>query len=295
MTLTPTDDRITSDETAHFASRTNDGWTVSWWPGRTLDRNAATTAMTIAEMIADPEPYGKKYEALLSTFAKELGLTGAEAVELVLVPLGEVVSEAWTFLELEAAINDPKDLHYLPEHVIRLAMTKQLAMVPVEVAASINQARKLAQAGELHDTHAVGDEADDRRPLVIPEAGVEVLIDSDGGVWAKRPTGFFVPINCDASPGTADEINDAYGPLTHARIVPADTIVLELPDDEITANLREFLGSSGKVAYAEKGGVIFEGYDAGDDEVFFRFTTLRARALAAHLALAADDAERGQG
>ena len=47
MTLTINDTTMTSDQSAHTARKAPDqnGWEVSWLPGRTLDRNTAITAM----------------------------------------------------------------------------------------------------------------------------------------------------------------------------------------------------------------------------------------------------------
>ena len=52
-----TEDSMTSDQTRHTAARTADGWTVTWLPGRVLNRNQAITAMTIAEEAAGSLPW----------------------------------------------------------------------------------------------------------------------------------------------------------------------------------------------------------------------------------------------
>jgi len=49
--ITITDTSMSSPATPHTAAATSGGWTVSWLPGRTLDRNQAITAMTIAVMV----------------------------------------------------------------------------------------------------------------------------------------------------------------------------------------------------------------------------------------------------
>jgi hypothetical protein len=46
-----TDTHMSSPDTPHTATVTGGGWEVSWLPGRTLDRNQAITAMTIASTI----------------------------------------------------------------------------------------------------------------------------------------------------------------------------------------------------------------------------------------------------
>lgn len=80
MTLTITDDAITSDVTAHTGQQTDwqadAGWRVTWLPDRLLTTNEAITGMTIAEQAgAGPSP-------LLTVLAEELGLTGSEAIRL---------------------------------------------------------------------------------------------------------------------------------------------------------------------------------------------------------------------
>jgi hypothetical protein len=49
--ITITDTHMTSPATPHTATATSKGWEVSWLPGRTLDRNQAITAMTIASIV----------------------------------------------------------------------------------------------------------------------------------------------------------------------------------------------------------------------------------------------------
>lgn len=71
------------DLTRHTAHASGDGWRVTWLPGRPLNRNAAITAMSIAETVAaGPEP-GHPIWCTVSSWAAELGLSGAEAVSLV--------------------------------------------------------------------------------------------------------------------------------------------------------------------------------------------------------------------
>ena len=51
MTLTINDATRTSEQTAHTARHapSRNGWEVSWLSGRTLDRNSAITAMSLAD------------------------------------------------------------------------------------------------------------------------------------------------------------------------------------------------------------------------------------------------------
>ena len=52
--ITITDTNMTSPATPHTATATGGGWKVSWLPGRILDRNQATTAMVIANIVGVP-------------------------------------------------------------------------------------------------------------------------------------------------------------------------------------------------------------------------------------------------
>jgi hypothetical protein len=56
---------------------------VSWLPGRVLDRNAAITAMTLADTAAEPGMNrGHRLWPFIEGWAEELGLTGPEAIAL---------------------------------------------------------------------------------------------------------------------------------------------------------------------------------------------------------------------
>ena len=83
MTLTINDSSMTSDCTAHSARYTpdRDGWEVSWLPGQTLDRNAAITAMTLADTAAEPGLHqGHRLWPFVQGWAEELGLTAPDAI-----------------------------------------------------------------------------------------------------------------------------------------------------------------------------------------------------------------------
>jgi hypothetical protein len=90
MGLTITDQIMRSTDTAHTAKlihlEAGDAWRVSWLPQRLMDKNAAVTAMTIAEAVgridpaAGPEAYGDEFWTLVDSWAAELGLSGATAV-----------------------------------------------------------------------------------------------------------------------------------------------------------------------------------------------------------------------
>ena len=83
MTLTINDSSMTSDCTAHSARYTpdRDGWEVSWLPGQTLDRNAAITAMTLADTAAEPGlRESHRLWPHIQSWAQELGLTAPDAI-----------------------------------------------------------------------------------------------------------------------------------------------------------------------------------------------------------------------
>ena len=86
--ITITDTTMTSPATPHTATATGGGWEVSWLPGRTLTRNQATTAMTIADMVGGTGvPRADDPVWLhLDGWAAELGLTAPGAVARVSEP-----------------------------------------------------------------------------------------------------------------------------------------------------------------------------------------------------------------
>jgi hypothetical protein len=84
MTLTITDHLMTSDHTAHTARRApghQHAWHVSWLPGQLMDRNTATTAMTLADLTADADLHpGHRLWPHIQGWAAELGLTAPDAI-----------------------------------------------------------------------------------------------------------------------------------------------------------------------------------------------------------------------
>jgi hypothetical protein len=74
MSVRPTDTAMTSTVTEHHATRTPEGWVVSWLPGRVLDRSGAITAMTLAEIYATNPPADSKWWRAARSFERELGL-----------------------------------------------------------------------------------------------------------------------------------------------------------------------------------------------------------------------------
>ena len=84
MTLTLTDTKMTSDQTAHtarLASGSQHLWEVSWLPGRALDRSSAITAMTLADLTSERD-LNERHQLwpFIQGWAAELGLTGADAI-----------------------------------------------------------------------------------------------------------------------------------------------------------------------------------------------------------------------
>jgi hypothetical protein len=91
MTLTILDTTMTSDRHPHSAryAAGRHGWEVSWLPGRVLDRNAAITAMTLADTAAESDvQQGHRLWPFIQGWAEELGLTGPEAIARVSEPPG---------------------------------------------------------------------------------------------------------------------------------------------------------------------------------------------------------------
>ena len=83
MTLTINDSSMTSDRTAHTARHApgRNSWDVSWLPGQTLDRNAAITAMTLADTAAEPGlRESHRLWPHIQSWAQELGLTAPDAI-----------------------------------------------------------------------------------------------------------------------------------------------------------------------------------------------------------------------
>jgi hypothetical protein len=96
MTLTINDTTMTSDQTGHTArhEHSQNGWQVSWLPGRTLDRNSAITAMILADTSADDRVReGHRLWPHIQAWASELGLTGPEAVKAASQPPGNINRE----------------------------------------------------------------------------------------------------------------------------------------------------------------------------------------------------------
>ncbi len=89
MALALTDTLITSDATSHVAcacigGRPDEGWQVSWLPGRIVDRNAAIIAMTLADLVSQGEGIGLSDDPrwpAVDDLAARVGRSGSDAVE----------------------------------------------------------------------------------------------------------------------------------------------------------------------------------------------------------------------
>ena len=90
MTLTINDTSMTSDHTVHTARQAPSGygWKVSWLPGQVLDRNAAITAISLADVAAERGPHeGHRLRSHIQGWAAaQLGPTGHDAVALASQP-----------------------------------------------------------------------------------------------------------------------------------------------------------------------------------------------------------------
>jgi hypothetical protein len=100
VTLTITDKTMRSDQTTHAARlghfAVGDAWRVSWLPQRLMDRNAAITAMTLADLVSEGEGMGLHDDPrwpVVDALAAELGLSGPDAV----VRVSEPRDDAHTF------------------------------------------------------------------------------------------------------------------------------------------------------------------------------------------------------
>lgn len=86
MPIQINDKVFTSNTSPHYAYRADDGfWHVSWLPGQDLDRNAAITAMVIADLVAGDLPEAQ-IRLHIDGFAAELGLCCADAIVLCSAP-----------------------------------------------------------------------------------------------------------------------------------------------------------------------------------------------------------------
>ena len=93
MTLRINDTTMTSDRSARTARHApgQNGWEVSWLPGQTLDRNTAITAMTLADITAEPDLRGDhRLWPHIQGWAEELGLTAPDAIAKASQPPGGI-------------------------------------------------------------------------------------------------------------------------------------------------------------------------------------------------------------
>ena len=89
MTLTINDTTMTSHQSAHTArhSPERNGGEVSWLLGQVLDRNAAITAMVLADMAGPCDVRaGTRLWTRIKGWAAPLGLTTADALAQTVSP-----------------------------------------------------------------------------------------------------------------------------------------------------------------------------------------------------------------
>jgi hypothetical protein len=89
MVLTITDKIMRSDQTAHTAAPSGDGWSVTWLPGRLMDRGSAVIAMTLADLASEGDGIGLSDDPRwpeVDALAAALGLGGRAAVVRVSEP-----------------------------------------------------------------------------------------------------------------------------------------------------------------------------------------------------------------
>lgn len=135
----------------------------------------------------------------------------------------------------------------------------------------------------MNDSHAVGDDETDHYAAFIaqnPHLG-QVFVTDDGRpvlIGKHYGTQELAVIDDAGVSHSLEGAVQVFGPLRRARVVSADAIVLERPDDDD----QNIFTATGMVRYEEQ----------RPGEYFLLPTEARDRA--AWLALAADEAERGQ-
>ena len=99
MSVTITDERMTDDQTRHWAVPVTEGesygqWVVSWLPDQHITRNQAITALNLAGAVATMQEegrhvvvdHGHRLWPQIDQWASELGLTGPDAMVRVSEP-----------------------------------------------------------------------------------------------------------------------------------------------------------------------------------------------------------------
>jgi len=95
MSIGLTGSQMVCNETGHTAQLGEEGWAVSWLPGRSLNRNEAITAMVLGEAAGrGPEP-GSPLWAAAESWAGQLGLPNAStAIRMARTAGRELEAEA---------------------------------------------------------------------------------------------------------------------------------------------------------------------------------------------------------
>jgi hypothetical protein len=106
MLLTILDDIISSARTTHSARllpNETHGWEVSWLPGRRLNRNAAITAVLLADVTATVDIHpGHRLWVHVEGWAAELGLTAHDVLAMT------IPEPVWTGADMSATSADPE-------------------------------------------------------------------------------------------------------------------------------------------------------------------------------------------
>lgn len=88
---------------ARLAPGNSRAWEVSWLPGRLMDRNSATTAMVLADMVASDRVHaGHRLWPHIKGWAAELALTPPQALSKMANPPN------WANVDRSSALADPE-------------------------------------------------------------------------------------------------------------------------------------------------------------------------------------------
>lgn len=199
----------------------------------------------------------------------------------------------------------------MPEVPATDVMTAEEEAALVDVIESATAADFVdAARPELHDTHAIGDdlaELDDNPGAACYHAFLD-LNPQRTEVFTDLTGQAFVVAEGDTGPHLFSLVTGSrfqfaavtsIGPLTRARIVPADAIVLDRPttetDDGLLMIVTDAESPPAALTVEAHGDVVLvETTDFDGMATSEQFAPDQARLFAALIALAADEAERGQ-
>lgn len=150
---------IRSTDSQHSAEfdRDADGWRLSWLPGRLLDRDQATSGMQLADTVAGGLAVGDSRWPALDTWARELGLSGPEAV--VRASTTDEIRER--IARAEAAEASPH-LYGVTDDDEKMALHAEDEAIDLAQLDAVEQGRQIADLyvydvnREAADAHAAG-------------------------------------------------------------------------------------------------------------------------------------------